>query len=302
MPKVSGGPAGVAPVRPVMMTLAGIKADVGVHARVGLDHDAVEQYAEAIAAGGVFPPLDLFYDGRAYWLAGGFHRYEAYLKAGKEKAVARVRPGTKDDAAWFACAANREHDRAGLRRTNADKRRAVATALRLRPWWSNRMIAGHCGVTNVMVLKCRQLLTVSTSPGPTSTGQGPQHREGKDGKHYPASKPNKEQRATGQEGSVPSTGGHGSPALQVYAGGEEEASSPGPPKNRVERRQLLLDAEKAPRFDEAVRFFKGQFAAEDENAKATTSDVIVRVVLERYEQEKARGQSAAHTRLGDAAR
>ena len=39
-----------------------------------------------------------------------------------------LRKGTRSDAMWAAAGSNREFDEAGVRRTNADKRRAVRLA------------------------------------------------------------------------------------------------------------------------------------------------------------------------------
>jgi hypothetical protein len=40
----------------------------------------VQNYADALEEGANFPPVTLFYDGSAYWLADGFH----CTAAGKE--------------------------------------------------------------------------------------------------------------------------------------------------------------------------------------------------------------------------
>ena len=64
-----------------------------------------------------------------------------------------VTPVSRKDAAWAACAANQAH---GLRRTHADKRKAVTLALKLHPEMSDQAIADHCGVSRNMAFGMRR--------------------------------------------------------------------------------------------------------------------------------------------------
>lgn len=68
---------------------------------------------------------------------------------------AEVRNGTRRDALLFACGANASH---GLRRSSADKRKAVETLLADDEWkqWSDREIAKRCHVSHVSVGSWRQ--------------------------------------------------------------------------------------------------------------------------------------------------
>ena len=94
--------------------------------------------------GADFRAHSVFYDGQAYWLADGFHRVRAAQEAGLAGINADVRQGTRRDAVLFSAGANAVH---GLRRSNADKRRAVETLLNDEEWraWSDNEIArgGH---------------------------------------------------------------------------------------------------------------------------------------------------------------
>ncbi len=134
-----------------------IRTDGGTQPREYLNELVLSDYTEAMASGVEFPPLTLFYDGSHYWLADGFHRFFAAKKFGVETVVAEVQQGTRRDAILFAAGANAAH---GLRRTNADKRRAVLTLLQDEEWqcWSNREIARQCGVTHTLVGKVRSEL------------------------------------------------------------------------------------------------------------------------------------------------
>jgi hypothetical protein len=71
-----------------------------------------------------------------------------------------VTDGTKDDAQWICLSANHTH---GLRRTNADKRRAVELALARKPNLNNVAIAGHCGVSDRFVGNMRAELSPNRS-------------------------------------------------------------------------------------------------------------------------------------------
>lgn len=140
-----------------------IEFDGSTQARAMLSDEAVADYAQLMESGTELPPIVVFHDGSAYWLADGYHRYHAASKLSHKLIRAEVHKGTKEDAAWFAAGANLQH---GLRRTNADKRRAVEMALRLRPESSDRAIAEHCGVSDKTVAAVRD--------GGASTAEIPQ--------------------------------------------------------------------------------------------------------------------------------
>ena len=152
-----------------------IRTDGGTQPREFLNELVLSDYTEALGLGAEFPPLTLFYDGSQYWLADGFHRFFAAKKLGTGSVTAEVHQGTRRDAVLYAMGANATH---GLRRTNADKRRAVFTLLKDEEWqrWSNREIARQCGVTPTFVGKLRSALVRELPQGlgePTATGDAP---------------------------------------------------------------------------------------------------------------------------------
>lgn len=138
-----------------LISMADIRIDGGTQSREEINEDIIAEYFEAIVDGDEFPPIKLFYDGRTYWLADGFHRYHASAKAGLTVIKASVAQGTRRDAILHACGANATH---GLRRSNADKRRAVNILLADEEWskWSNREIAKRCGVVESYVRLLRK--------------------------------------------------------------------------------------------------------------------------------------------------
>lgn len=119
----------------------------------GLNNRAVREYAEAMTAGFAFPPVVVFVDETGtHWLADGFHRCAAAELVGQTSIAADIRHGSRDDALLFAANANSVH---GLRRTNADKRRAVLLVLGNFPTWSDRKIAEACGCDHKTVGSAR---------------------------------------------------------------------------------------------------------------------------------------------------
>jgi hypothetical protein len=134
-------------------------------ARVRLDPAVIDEYAEAMTEGAIFPPVVLFSEGDLYWIGDGHHRIKAARQVGYTAIKAEVREGGQREALLYACGANASH---GLRRTNADKRKAVDTMLRDPEWskWSNGATARHCGATPQFVGDRRRVLeTVSSDNG-----------------------------------------------------------------------------------------------------------------------------------------
>lgn len=151
-----------------MIPLFEIRVDGGTQSRAALSQAVIDEYAETIRDGSDFPPVTVFHDGKEYWLADGFHRIEAYRKAGAIEIEADIRQGEKREAILFSVGANAAH---GLRRTNDDKRRAVMTLLYDKEWslWSDREIATQCRVSHTFVAKQRNDLTGNVASERTYT-------------------------------------------------------------------------------------------------------------------------------------
>ena len=149
--------------RPIHVAL--IRIDGGTQPREAINETTVGEYAEAMTEGAEFPPLDLFFDGAEYWLADGFHRYHAANKIGLVEIPAKMHSGTRRDAVLFSVGVNQGH---GLRRTNADKRKAVMTLMTDIEWsqWSNVEIGRRCGVSHELANVVRKSLAESASEQP----------------------------------------------------------------------------------------------------------------------------------------
>lgn len=140
------------------LSIGKIKMDAGTQPRACLNNDVINEYASAMSSGEQFPPVVVFYDGKVYYLADGFHRVNAAIACTKTTIEAEVKQGTRRDAVLYSVGVNATH---GLRRTNEDKRRAVTLLLEDKEWsaWSDREIARKCAVTHPFVIKLREELS-----------------------------------------------------------------------------------------------------------------------------------------------
>lgn len=157
-----------------------IQIDGGTQSRERLNNETVAEYADAMREGAEFPPIVVFHDGSAYWLADGFHRFHAARSAGLSELSADVRTGTKMDALWFALGANKAN---GQRPTRGDVRHAVLLALMTWPEYTQEKIAQQVGCARSMIAYYKIQFVESDKLNPLSTVTG------KDGKQYPTRKP-----------------------------------------------------------------------------------------------------------------
>lgn len=127
-----------------------------LQSRVEIDESAVSDYSDAIELGDKFPPVLAYFDGIHYYLTDGYHRYHAHKRAGKASIEVEVVNGTFRDAIFHATSVNSKH---GMRRSNADKRKAVMTLLEDFEWegMTSTEIARHCGVSVAFVSNLRNV-------------------------------------------------------------------------------------------------------------------------------------------------
>lgn len=148
----------------IILALDRIRTDGGTQSRAELDQSALTAYAEEMGQGNPLPPVEVYFDGTAYWLADGFHRHAAARQARRTNIEALVHQGTQRDAILHSVGANSTH---GVRRSNADKRRAVEKLLRDPEWvqWSDREIARrtHVDAKTVGTLR-RELAATAEIP------------------------------------------------------------------------------------------------------------------------------------------
>ena len=147
--------------------LDAIRLDDSLQPRVKIDCVAVKEYGEAMTGGARLPAVVVYFDGIDYWLADGFHRYHAHRQIGMLKIDADVHDGSRRDAVLYSVGANA--NQFALRRTHADKRRAVQRMLADDQWvkWSDNDIAKHCAVSQPFVGSVRSSLTTVIGEKPS---------------------------------------------------------------------------------------------------------------------------------------
>lgn len=231
-----------------------ITVDPGLQVRVELNAETRREYAEALLddADLDLPPVIVFFDGKKYWLADGFHRVGAYLSAYRDMIPCEIREGSRRDALAYALSANTTN---GLRRTNADKRRAVEIALKDEEWgkWSDQQVAKLCGVSPPTVAAARSSLKNFYSEPELMTERG-------------ALNALKESLSKPEERTY--TTKHGTTATMKTGNiGRKPAPEVPPPPKREERKE-----EPAPKKQSVIRTEK--------------IDAIMRLWLELNEAEK----------------
>lgn len=177
-------------MEPIQTKHVGLEEDIDItlstQIRETSNPDTIDEYAEAMRLGVEFPPVSLFDDGERLYVADGFHRIQAAEKAERRTILANIYDGGLVDAIRFGLGSNISH---GLRRTQADKRRAVILALEHFGDWSDRKIAEECRVSPFLVATVR---TETGARNGTSKKKAKrethddekQERLGRDGKRY----------------------------------------------------------------------------------------------------------------------
>jgi hypothetical protein len=153
-----------------------------------LDPAVVNEYALAMENGDEFPDITVFSeDGKSapYYLGDGWYRTAAHEKSTPLLPIqANVRKGGLREAILFAVGANSAH---GLRRTNADKRKAVKALLADDEWtgWADTVIAKRANVSQPFVSTLRRdfekLVDEDKSSSQNVLSAAPAKRIGSDG-------------------------------------------------------------------------------------------------------------------------
>ena len=130
--------------------------------REKINQKVVDDYALDLKGGAEFKAVDIFYNGKNFFLVDGFHRFLASKKVLKKSILANIFMGTKRDAILYSVGTNATH---GLRRSNADKRRVVSKLLSDKQWrkFSDGEIARKCRVSQPFVGQMRKKFTQNDS-------------------------------------------------------------------------------------------------------------------------------------------
>ena len=155
----------------IKLELGKIRLDGGTQPRKSIIEEAVRNYTELLLDGVKMPPVTVFFDGKDYWLADGFHRYHAHKAAGFKEIECDQRTGTKRSAFIFSLGANATH---GMPRTNEEKRDTVIIALNDPEIWemTDREIARICNVSHMTIGRLRKELDLKKAPKPPKPPKG----------------------------------------------------------------------------------------------------------------------------------
>lgn len=139
-----------------LIELDKIKIDGGTQHRK-VDDKVRDEYAELIREGVDFPPVEVVYDGKHYWLWDGFHRYNAHIAAEADCIMAHITEGKKRDAIWLSFGANKDH---GVRRKAKDVRGIIAKIMDDPEWnkMNDSQISDLVGITERHVRRIRSEL------------------------------------------------------------------------------------------------------------------------------------------------
>lgn len=164
----------------VVVELAEIRRDVKINARESINQDVVADYEQSLFEGDnakrmtskakkpdpIQPALLKAEPFQGFYILDGWHRIEAASKSGVWKIGATIynasRSYTEQEARLMAATVNAAH---GLRRSSADKRKAVTIFLTDDPTRSDALIARLASVSNSLVAVTRQeLVEAGTIP------------------------------------------------------------------------------------------------------------------------------------------
>lgn len=200
----------------------------GTQTRAKTTDEAVESYADEMTQGTVFPPIVVFFDGAAHWLADGFHRYLAAKRNQTATILAEVHPGGRSEALRHALGANATN---GVYRTNADKRHAVEIALEEWPDRANPVLAELCRVSADLVRRCRTEMSASGKL------EARERVTGRDGKDYPAAIERQPRGKTEKSSSEESGGGGGGGG---FSRGKGDGGNLGGTSTELEREARMM--------------------------------------------------------------
>lgn len=134
-----------------------IKDDTSIQCRVSIDEHNIADCMESLDD---TPPIRLYKEIEngevVYYIGDGWHRKIAHERAGKLIVRAHVFEGGKDAAVTYAVQANgpKEH---GVKRTQADKQKAITVYLTYKDWYlhSDPRVAKACAVSHPTVASAR---------------------------------------------------------------------------------------------------------------------------------------------------
>lgn len=145
----------------VFIDLEELTADLKYQKRAKEDASAIKDLVTAYEDEDDVPAIEVIDTGNEYIIVDGFHRFAAATEAGLDSIQCEVTEGTQRDAFIRSLGANANNK--ALKRTNADKRKAVESALadEIFSELSSRDVASICRVSHTIVNRIRKELKES---------------------------------------------------------------------------------------------------------------------------------------------
>ena len=160
----------------MIIQLDSLILDESTQCRAVMHQDVIDDYADRMIAGDEFPPVDVFGTPEKSWIGDGWHRVLGTHQTGSDAIDATMHPGGRTEAIRYALTANAIH---GLRRTPADKKRAIEVAYTEFPGSTQQEVADLVGCTQARVSQVR--------PELINAYKLPERTIGKDGRERPTS-------------------------------------------------------------------------------------------------------------------
>lgn len=185
------------------IAIADIRIDGGTQHRE-LDEDVMKQYKAMIPeADPPFPPVEVMFDGKDYWLIDGFHRYHCHRKLGKKYIKADVTEGSKRDAQFKSLSANSVH---GQPRAPGVAKEIILKILADKEWGmaSDTEIAMAVGgVTRQYVNKVRKEFKTPESATSCTSGQSKSTKKKKTTKKQDSEATNEDSEPEEEKNELP---------------------------------------------------------------------------------------------------
>jgi len=123
-----------------------------------VDDEVVLRYTALMKDGVKFPPIEIIYDGKNYFMWDGFHRYFSHLKLNKKYIEANIEKGTQRDAIYLSFSANKDN---AFPRQPGTAKEIIEKILKDKEWSkiSPREIANHVGCTERYVFQIQSAIS-----------------------------------------------------------------------------------------------------------------------------------------------
>lgn len=142
-----------------------IRLDGDTQPREKILNDWVNHLKERLLDGKVLNPVTVFFDGKHYWLADGFHRYHAHNNAGFKDINVDLVTASKRKAWLFSLGANSDH---GMPPTPKEIRNNVRRALEdiELSTKTSRELADICNCSHMTVVRVKKEMELEKSAQP----------------------------------------------------------------------------------------------------------------------------------------